>query len=603
MLLNGSQLEYFKMVGSTQTCIFGDQENSILELLAVEFMLSCRHAWRIERDPSLATPKLIEKTIGPITAIDAPFIGDANTGKEPGFKTVIEPQIQGLPQGSSLSPLLSSFVLAKINEMGIASGPSPEFIFYADDGLIYSDWSYSKLEKYILTFLVPKYAQWGIKFNLEKSGWVKQDGQWETPLKFLGLTYDATGSTAVLKASTRKGATLVFDKGEALIEYCNQQIFNKRESEFSLSNILYYEDQISLNQARLSNKVYQKAVKWLERTNFGCDNKLAAISSLSAYLFGLDSSLLSGNDCLKLQNRLMQKIGPTELKAKDICQKLNFSWESIIQSQIFGFLMAKLYSDSWNQRFKQNFALTFKSDSWTDFATQTFRDPLGSLLLTSAASGLDLRDIDKIDVNNLDYRKVYGFLDKDEKFHQVPFNIYYFSLTSERRDMLMLLATLGYINSDYSYIFDEAYLQIRWIGRFKDYPPEAIDLVNFTVFNASSYANFSLVNIFSHQKQLDLWREAFGELGLSTRSVRRLISYLRYGLSASALHLFFSKNPHLIKFVNRQETKFLPCNFLKDGTLERINVIQAFGKEQPKEIFSMKSFPGLSYPLADVKIL
>lgn len=39
-----------------------------------------------------------------------------------------------------------------------------------------------------------------------KSGWVKREGKWLKPLKFLGLSYN--GETDVLKASTRKGATI-----------------------------------------------------------------------------------------------------------------------------------------------------------------------------------------------------------------------------------------------------------------------------------------------------------------------------------------------------------------------------------------------------------
>jgi len=39
---------------------------------------------------------------------------------------------------------------------------------------------------------------------------VKKDGIWKKPLKFLGLEYD--GNSDILKASTRLGSGLVFDK-------------------------------------------------------------------------------------------------------------------------------------------------------------------------------------------------------------------------------------------------------------------------------------------------------------------------------------------------------------------------------------------------------
>lgn len=61
-----------------------------------------------------------------------------------------------------------------------------------------------------------------IEFNKEKSGFVKQDGKWLKPLKFLGLTYD--GERDVLHASTRGGATLEFDKHDlvAAVAYRNK---------------------------------------------------------------------------------------------------------------------------------------------------------------------------------------------------------------------------------------------------------------------------------------------------------------------------------------------------------------------------------------------
>lgn len=48
-----------------------------------------------------------------------------------------------------------------------------------------------------------------------KSGWVKYDGKWLKPLKFLGMQYN--GETNTFSAQTRKGATLAFTGVEATL--------------------------------------------------------------------------------------------------------------------------------------------------------------------------------------------------------------------------------------------------------------------------------------------------------------------------------------------------------------------------------------------------
>lgn len=49
----------------------------------------------------------------------------------------------------------------------------------------------------------------GIKQNKQKSGWIKREGKWLKPLRFLGMTYDPF--QGVFKASTRSGAELEFE--------------------------------------------------------------------------------------------------------------------------------------------------------------------------------------------------------------------------------------------------------------------------------------------------------------------------------------------------------------------------------------------------------
>lgn len=95
---------------------------------------------------------------------------------------------EGTPQGSAMGPLLAAFCLIPFfNQLTSLS--------YADDGLFFSNQPIT-LEIMALT---------GIKLNEEKSGYVKYDGKWLKPFKFLGLQFDGT----TLAARTRKGSKLI----------------------------------------------------------------------------------------------------------------------------------------------------------------------------------------------------------------------------------------------------------------------------------------------------------------------------------------------------------------------------------------------------------
>jgi hypothetical protein len=128
-----------------------------------------------------------------------------------------------LPQGSPLSPYLSILSLAFIlNDIEIPK--SVKFIFYADDGIFYSD-NEEELQRFIISTFgtagkVGVLDKYGIYFNAKKSGWAKIKGEWKYPLKFLGLVYHPTeDGFGRLVAATRSGkSTLVFDKDELVAQ-------------------------------------------------------------------------------------------------------------------------------------------------------------------------------------------------------------------------------------------------------------------------------------------------------------------------------------------------------------------------------------------------
>jgi hypothetical protein len=79
---------------------------------------------------------------------------------------------------------------------------------YADDGL--------KAEDYPFDFQLNDFTvYYGAEVEPSKCGWVKYDGKWLKPLKFLGMEYD--GVTNTFRAKTRKGATLEFSGGPSAI--------------------------------------------------------------------------------------------------------------------------------------------------------------------------------------------------------------------------------------------------------------------------------------------------------------------------------------------------------------------------------------------------
>lgn len=95
---------------------------------------------------------------------------------------------QGLPQGSAISPTLTILMLNKFLRQN-------KSLSYADDGLFYSEEEFKVLQQ----------KSRGIILNEKKSGWVKFDGEWIKPLKFLGLVYDGEN----LQSQTRSGKSLM----------------------------------------------------------------------------------------------------------------------------------------------------------------------------------------------------------------------------------------------------------------------------------------------------------------------------------------------------------------------------------------------------------
>jgi len=104
----------------------------------------------------------------------------------------------GIPQGGAFSPFLS---LLALEHSVFKVAPA---VMYADDGLYYGDSpvleSVQELDK------SKAFVEAGISFNHKKSGYVKKDGIWKKPLKFLGFIYDPFDDS--LRSACRSGTQL-----------------------------------------------------------------------------------------------------------------------------------------------------------------------------------------------------------------------------------------------------------------------------------------------------------------------------------------------------------------------------------------------------------
>lgn len=133
--------------------------------------------------------------------------------------------LQGVPQGAPTSPFLSILLLDWICK---DKDQDYKIVRYADDGVIFSNKPIEILE-------TEEMLSAGIIYAKQKCKYVKFDDKWVSSLKFLGLIYE----DEVLKASTRKGSKLIYDK-ESMLEAIEQGYLTRwyTKSEGSFDNFI-----------------------------------------------------------------------------------------------------------------------------------------------------------------------------------------------------------------------------------------------------------------------------------------------------------------------------------------------------------------------------
>jgi hypothetical protein len=159
---------------------------------------------------------------------------------EPGFKAVLEPQIQGFPQGGALSPILSIFAfeyslkrnyfdwMFRVKFPSFAERKVMKIVAYADDFILLCKQKFDE-GKLLAETLALKAM--GITFNKEKSGWIRKEGVWLVDkFKFLGDTYYT--KLNLIKGTPRSGKDLLFDKGAAVEDFIKRDLALKEINDF-----------------------------------------------------------------------------------------------------------------------------------------------------------------------------------------------------------------------------------------------------------------------------------------------------------------------------------------------------------------------------------
>lgn len=253
----------------------------------------------------------------------------------------------GMPQGMPTSPILSIVALnecfTKVKKNQVA---------YADDFILYGNtpgqcrigsgeaepigpirwkyfpssgcWDWKPLNPPILKGL----KEANVQINWDKSGWVKYDGYWLKPLKFLGMEFDGNN----YKAKTRNGATLEFGDLEALLAYLRNRQQTEERKSISTSGHLWATELKDTAQ-NLSNLSRELLIKYLS-----------------------SSSGISPLDLASLPEGLRRLINEARTSRGN--------WEQWLKSDVKGYFLSRMQSDSWETNIVQDFTLKYLQTSW-----------------------------------------------------------------------------------------------------------------------------------------------------------------------------------------------------------------------------------------------
>lgn len=316
----------------------------------------------------------------------------------------------GTAQGSPLSPYLTALSLTQVSER-LPKGVY--ILFYADDFILYGP----GLTDETLEEVVSLFKSIGFTIHPKKSRWVVKDGSPQIDsLKFLGLTYSLQTNT--LSASTRKGSTLEFTKGDLVAyEYDKgyslsrtpEQIY-RESKKFSLLSLLgiapqprlasalawYYRSLAHFRKWFVTELQFDilalilqllKQPSWIIRRflTLGLQN-LGNLNTARAFAQSMYSESKSISVKVESSDRLdmstSENIQPYIIQAINYVNpylrkyRSKYTFVNYCASRYKGLILSRLYSGSWIQSIPlQNFKFSYRKTSLAQLISVYLRKP------------------------------------------------------------------------------------------------------------------------------------------------------------------------------------------------------------------------------------
>jgi len=271
---------------------------------------------------------------------------------------------RGVAQGAPTSPILANVIM----DLWIRENESREIdcVAYADDSVSFS---YGPIDPEI-----PKFT--GIQINEEKSGYVKYEGRWLKPLKFLGFIWNP--ETETWESETRKGAKLTWDRNidrlvtvdtkvpidnlELLTEYLEG--FKEEDERISLSDLRNTRSQLEDSLTRAISRLTQ--LRELAKNNSSIDD--TDTRKWESIITDINRKLKDNGNAIEQKRRYEDKLDSFNMYAK---------------SRLFGFITSRMYLGKWNLNITQDFSNTFVRGSWMDTKLVT-KHPLSNNIFLSS---------------------------------------------------------------------------------------------------------------------------------------------------------------------------------------------------------------------------
>jgi hypothetical protein len=157
-----------------------------------------QHDLEIERLEKLAAEKLKYRNVGLAERYLSHSVAEEYRKNNPKKN----PKNASLPQGFNTSPLLACLVLNYTSIFDLLKVVNKvEVVHYVDDAVLMSDGNAQQSLQNYRDYL--RGGATGIVVSLKKTEYIKVDGKWQMPLKFLGCEFDGTKFSAHRKIRSR----------------------------------------------------------------------------------------------------------------------------------------------------------------------------------------------------------------------------------------------------------------------------------------------------------------------------------------------------------------------------------------------------------------